>query len=125
MQGRNSIRNAISDDLYSLQVYDGIFDFQHFTPQTVFTQYALIEVEDHQFVPDEMETFILDEGQYAVFDHKGGSPQEFINTLQFIYTKWLPTSDYQLDIRPHFELLGEKYKNNDPHSEEEVWVPIK
>jgi len=25
----------------------------------------------------------------------------------------------------HFELLGEKYKNNHPDSEEEVWIPIK
>jgi hypothetical protein len=26
---------------------------------------------------------------------------------------------------PHFEVLGDKYKNNDPSSEEEVWIPIK
>lgn len=29
---------------------------------------------------------------------------------------WLPNSDYLLDDRPHFELLGDKYKNNDPNS---------
>lgn len=38
---------------------------------------------------------------------------------------WLPASDYNLDNRPHFEVLGEKYKNNDPTSEEEIWIPIK
>jgi AraC family transcriptional regulator len=29
-----------------------------------------------------------------------------------------------LAARPHMELLGEKYRNNDPHSEEEIWIPI-
>ena len=32
---------------------------------------------------------------------------------------------YTLDDRPHFEILGEKYKNQDPDSEEELWIPIK
>jgi len=45
--------------------------------------------------------------------------------FQKIYTVWLPASDYVLDNRPHFEVLGDKYKNNDPSSEEEVWIPIK
>jgi AraC family transcriptional regulator len=38
----------------------------------------------------------------------------------------LPLSkEYELDDRPHFEILGDKYKNNDPNSEEEIWIPIK
>jgi AraC family transcriptional regulator len=37
----------------------------------------------------------------------------------------LPNSNYHLDDRPHFEILGEKYKNADPGSEEEIWIPIK
>ncbi len=37
----------------------------------------------------------------------------------------LPNSEYELENRPHFEVLGEKYKNNDPNSEEEIWIPIK
>jgi AraC family transcriptional regulator len=37
----------------------------------------------------------------------------------------LPNSAYELDDREHFELLGEKYKNNDPNSEEEIWIPIR
>jgi AraC family transcriptional regulator len=35
----------------------------------------------------------------------------------------LPGSEYFLDNRPHFEVLGDKYKNNDPTSEEEIWKP--
>ena len=50
---------------------------------------------------------------------------EFSKTMQHIFTRWLPESNYRLDNRPHFEVLGERYKNNDPNSEEEVWIPIK
>jgi len=37
----------------------------------------------------------------------------------------LPNSDYELDNRPHFEILGKKYKNNSADSEEEIWIPVK
>jgi AraC family transcriptional regulator len=26
------------------------------------------------------------------------------------------------DDRPHFEILGDKYKNDHPDSEEEIWI---
>jgi hypothetical protein len=31
----------------------------------------------------------------------------------------------KLNKRPHFAKMGEKYKNEDPDSEEELWIPIK
>jgi predicted transcriptional regulator YdeE len=47
------------------------------------------------------------------------------DTIQnYIYTEWLPASNYELDNRPQFEILGVKYKTNDPNSEEEIWIPI-
>lgn len=39
----------------------------------------------------------------------------------YIFATWLPSSAYVLDNRPHFEVLGAKYKSNDPGSEEEIW----
>ena len=71
-----------------------------------------------------METYILPGGLYAVFLHKGAATTG-PKTFQYIFGTWLPESDYSLDIRPHFEILGEKYKNDDPDSEEEIWIPIK
>ncbi|HLT33108.1 MAG TPA: GyrI-like domain-containing protein, partial [Aquaticitalea sp.] len=44
-------------------------------------------------------------------------------TYQYIYGQWIPNSEYELDDRPHFALMGEKYK--DPESEEEFWIPIR
>jgi AraC family transcriptional regulator len=36
----------------------------------------------------------------------------------------MPNSDYVLDNKTHFEILGDKYRNNDPESEEEIWIPV-
>jgi AraC family transcriptional regulator len=57
-----------------------------------------------------------------VFNYKGRTGDSDVFT--YIFGSWLPGSSYLLDDRPHFEILGEKYKNNDPDSEEEIWIPI-
>ncbi|MFZ1515671.1 MAG: GyrI-like domain-containing protein, partial [Saprospiraceae bacterium] len=62
-------------------------------------------------------------GLYAVFYYKGLSTDTAI--FEYIFNTWLPNSEYGLDDRPHFEILGERYKNNDADSEEEIWIPIK
>jgi AraC family transcriptional regulator len=71
-----------------------------------------------------MESFILTGGLYAVFIHKGAA-SEGKRTFSYIFGPWLPASEYSIDDRPHFEILGKKYKNEDPCSEEEIWIPIK
>jgi AraC family transcriptional regulator len=70
-----------------------------------------------------METFVLKSGLYAVFHYQGLSTDNRI--FVYILGTWLPNSMYDLDARPHFEVLGEKYKNGDPNSEEDIWIPIK
>ena len=47
------------------------------------------------------------------------------DTFRYILGEWMRDSDYDLDNRPHFEILGEKYKNGSPDSEEEIWIPVK
>jgi len=124
MTRKNQINSTFGSALYSMQVYDKSLDFRDFNQNVEFEKWAAIEVADFNSVPDEMDSYILKGGLYAVFIHKG-SANEFQKTFQFIFGNWLPSSEYNLDNRPHFELLGEKYKNNDPSSEEEVWIPIR
>lgn len=71
-----------------------------------------------------MGIFIIPAGQYAVFHYKGSHNNGF-DVFSYIFGEWLPASGYELDDRPHFELLGPKYKNGDPDSEEEIWIPIR
>jgi AraC family transcriptional regulator len=121
---KKEIINALSADLYSIQVYDRALDFKNFNPSIEFEKWAAIEVSDFSHIPQNMETFILPAGPHAVFLHKGAAV-EFHKTFQFIFNEWLPNSNYRTDYRPHFELLGTKYKNNSPDSQEEVWIPVK
>lgn len=119
---RNEIINNLSTDLISLVVYSPTH-FVNFIPTNKFERWATVEVSSLENVPKEMETFTLNGGLYAVFDYKGLNTDNSI--YQYIFSIWLPSSDYVLDDRPHFEILGAKYKNNDPTSEEEIWIPIK
>jgi AraC family transcriptional regulator len=124
MPRRKEIKNSLNTDLICIQVYDDALDFKAFTPNTLFQKWAAIEVTDTADAPKGMQTFTLPGGTYAVFDYKGAA-SAFAPTFRYIFYEWLPQSGYELDTRPHFEVLGAKYKNEDPESEEEIWVPIK
>lgn len=124
MPGLKEIKNKISTNLYSVQVYNADYNFNEFIPSSLFTKWAATEVSAFNDLPPNMETLIIPAGMYAVFLHKGSNTDN--STHQYIFQKWLPTSNqYVLDTRPHFEVLGAKYKNNDPFSEEEIWIPLK
>jgi AraC family transcriptional regulator len=124
MPHRKEIKNTVTSDLYSLQIFDPDFNFQHFNPESVFEKWAAVEVSNFNDLPDEMETLILQGGLYAVFLHVGAASTGPA-TFRKIFGSWLPSSPYLIDNRPHFEILGAKYKNDDPASEEEIWIPIK
>jgi len=117
-----SIPNRVTDDKISMQIYPPNY-YDSFSPHTLFEKWATVEVAHFDQVPTGMSTFILEGGLYAVFDYKGSSADPSI--FQYIFSNWLPQSKYRVDNRPHFEVLGPKYKNNDPNSEEEIWIPIK
>lgn len=121
MPKRKEIRKCLTNDLISMAVYNGIH-FTNLSPTNEFERWAAVEVPDFEDVPAQMETFVLTGGMYAVFDYKGLNTDTSI--FRYIFETWLPDSDYILDNRPHFEVLGEKYKNNDPASEEEIWIPV-
>jgi AraC family transcriptional regulator len=122
MPRRKEINNNLSNDLIAMTVYKPTH-FLNFSPANEFEKWAAIEVSNFDNVPSEMETFTLSGGLYAVFDYKGLNTDDSI--YRYIFGEWIPDSDYELDERPHFEILGDKYKNNDPASEEEIWIPIK
>lgn len=123
MPKKKEINHLMSSDLISMVVYspNHFLDFQ---PTHVFDRWATVEVANFDQVPEGLETFVLSSGLYAVF-HYTGSASGISAFYQEIFTVWLPNSEFDLDDRPHFEVLGDKYKNNDPTSEEDIWIPIK
>lgn len=124
MPKREQIKYKLNGDLFSMQVYPSVDYFESFNPAGIFTKWAAVEVSDFENVPSGMETFLLQGGLYAVFLHKGAASTGAA-TFQYIFGTWLPESEYSVDDRPHFEVLGKKYKNESPDSEEEIWIPIK
>ena len=122
MPRRKEISSNLSNDLIAMTIYKPNH-FLNFSPTNEFEKWATVEVSNFDNVPAEMETFTLTGGLYAVFDYKGLNTDDSI--YRYIFGEWIPNSDYDLDNRPHFEILGKKYKNNHPASEEEIWIPIK
>lgn len=120
---RKEIKNVLGSDLISMQVYDSSFNFSQFDFHAEFDKWASVEVSDFKTIDEGMESFVLEGGLYAVFEYKGSSVDSSI--FEYIFGTWIPNSEYQLDHRPHFEVLGERYKSLDPDSEEEIWIPVK
>lgn len=123
MPRRKEIQNPASTDLYSIEIYKNTDYFKEFDPARMFEKYAAVPVSRLNQVPDGMEEISLPAGKYAVFNYKGDSSQVG-DFYRQIFEKWLPQSGYSLASRPHFAVMGDKYKNADPESEEEIWIPI-
>ena len=123
MPRRREIKNNIGSELYSIEVYEPLY-FNNFNPEKEFDKWAAVEVIDFETVPDDMETLTSPGGLYTVFIYKG-SADKASETYRYIFGTWLPASDFLLDVRPHFAVMGEKYKNDETDSEEEVWIPVK
>lgn len=121
-QRRDEVKNLSSTNLISLQIYP--IDFNPADPTQIFVKWAGIPVNEIDEIPNGMEVFEIPQGLYAVFQHIGG-PATATQTFSHIFGHWLPRSGYALDNRPHFEVLGERYKHGDPNSEEEIWIPVK
>lgn len=120
---KHLIRNEISSQLFSIEEYPQNF-FEVFNPNSEFKKWAGVEVQNFDIVPCDMETLTIPEGLYAVFVHKGMASEAF-KTYQYIFQTWMPNSEYKPDNRHHFAVMGEKYKNDSPDSEEEIYIPIK
>lgn len=120
----SEISGVINGRFYSVQSYDADLSFDRFTPDTAFDKWAAVEVSDPDGVPDGMQSLVVS-GKYAVFVHKGTPADYFRTTSPHIFGTWLPNSEFELDRRPHFEIMGEGYDPRDPGAEEEVWIPVR
>ena len=120
---RKEIKNHIGADLYSVEVYPPSF-FDQFNPGAEFEKWAAVAVTDFNTIPEDLEPLTVPGGLYAVFLYKGPASGA-AKIYQYILGTWLPDSEFILDNRPHMAVMGEKYKNEDPSSEEELWIPVK
>jgi AraC family transcriptional regulator len=123
MPRRKEITQTVNSSFISMTVYDSNFNINQFTPHTQFDKWACVEISSSESLPNDFETYTIPAGTYAVFVFKG-LPQMAPQFFQKIFMEWLPKSGYNLADGPHFAVMGEKYKNNDPESEEEIYIPL-
>ncbi|ANE51320.1 GyrI-like domain-containing protein [Flavisolibacter tropicus] len=124
MPRRREPENRLNANTYSVEIYDADLAFHTFTPATEFEKWAAVEVKAFGILPEDMEALTIPAGTYAVFLYKGLA-KDFAKTAQYIYGTWLPQSKYELDSRPHFEIMSPAYRPDDPNAEEEIWVPVR
>ncbi len=124
MPFRHLIKNKLGEEYYSVEVYKDLDFFKSFDPEREYIKWAALRVTKKENVPDDMQVLNIPAGLYAVFNYKGRS-SKVSEAYQYILLNWLPNSDYGLDNRPHFAIMGEKYIQDNPESEEELWIPIK
>lgn len=122
MPRRSEVQNRLTSDFISMQVYGHIPELP-FNPHIPFEKWATVEVANFDDRPSGMETYTIEGGTYAVFNHKGPASSA-PRIMQYIFGEWLPNSKYELDHREHFERLPEDYDPTDPNAEEEIWIPI-
>ena len=115
------IQHRVNADKISMQIYPENY-FNPFRPTNRFTKWACVEVDCFDALPKELLTFTLTGGLYAVFYYQGAALDNAI--YHYIFSEWIPKSNYTVANRPHFEVLGAKYSNTAASSEEEIWIPI-
>ncbi len=62
--------------------------------------------------------------KYAVFTHKGPLTT-LMGTYQYIFGDWASKTEYKVDEHLNFEWYDDRFKDNDPTSEFDIYVPIK
>ena len=115
------IEGRVGDESYSVKVYDSAYSFSEFDAAAEFVKWAAAEVIRRI---DGLNTLEIPVGKYAVFAHRGPA-SDAPKTFGYIFGEWLPNSDHELDLRPHFEVLPKGYNPFDPNATEEIWIPLR
>ena len=75
-------------------------------------------------VPEEMSSLEIPQATWAIFESVGPLPDAIQNLTKRIFSEWLPSSGYEQDDVPQFEV----FPAGDIHSADyvcEVWFPIR
>ncbi len=120
MPKRNAIPDKANGNVILAKFYSQDY-FSNFNPSTSFTKMAAVEVNAPTDV-DGFESIETEEGLYAIFEHTGGPGDSSI--FEYIFREWLPQSAYELDNRPHFDIMPADYFSSEV-KREEILIPIK
>lgn len=118
-----SIAERVGREAFSVRIYNDQYSFSRFDPSAEFDKWAAAVVEADAGIPDGLKKLVIPAGRYAEFPHVGPAAAA-PKTFGYIYGEWLPASGYDLDLRPHFEILPEDYDPFDNFANERILIPI-
>lgn len=119
---RKQVAKEINAPIYEVLLYNNAY-FSNFNPKNTFTKWATIAVSHCYNKPESFIPLEIPGGLYAVFTFNG-LIELFYFYMEQIFTVWLPDSIYNLDQRPHFNIINEAFKKGDTHTEEVIYIPI-
>ena len=119
---RKQFVNKVNAPIYEVLLYDDAY-FSNFNPNNTFTKWATIAMSYCNSKPESFIPLEIPSGLYAVFTFNG-LVEQFYKYMEQIFTIWLPDSIYNLDRRPHFNILNDAFKKGDTHTEEVIYIPI-
>tara|TARA_R110002072_G_scaffold114541_15_gene244653 strand:- start:2145 stop:2627 length:483 start_codon:yes stop_codon:yes gene_type:complete len=124
MPRQKEIAKRLGTEYYSVEVFADLEYFKEFNPNRKFEKWAAVRVENFNTIPEGMSKLKISSSLYAVFTYLGKASDAF-KAYQYIYEEWIPSSDYELENKAHFAIMGKKYLGENPYSEEEIWIPVK
>lgn len=96
-----------------------------FTENGGFTYFIGVEVNTKEGLPEGLEIKEIPAAKYAVFTAKGPIPYSVQQALREIYGNWFPSSNYERDERPDFELYDISRMKTPETSEVDLYIPVK
>ncbi|MFK7906039.1 MAG: GyrI-like domain-containing protein [Chitinophagales bacterium] len=84
-----------------------------------------VEVSSLENIPIFASARTLPPNRYAVFTHKG-LVSNISQTFDYIYSTWLPNSDYEIAAPYDFEFYDERFKEGQSEdSETDIYLPVR
>ena len=116
---RREIVNIALPDTFCVKLL-GSDAFRSMTAFTEFKKYAAVEVSELTGQPSDLDEITIHAGLHAVFIQKGMAG--YADSMKMFFDEWLPSSGYEADDRPQFEILPPDYRETQI---EQVWIPIR
>ncbi|MBN1468050.1 MAG: AraC family transcriptional regulator [Fusobacteriaceae bacterium] len=114
----NEIKNCTSENRYI-----GLCEIVNNSDDS-FTYICCKEVDNFNFIPNDMISKLVPSSKYVIFTHIG-TLETLDSTYEFIHGTWLPNSEYEINyLAPDFELYDERY-NDTETSQFDIYIPIK
>lgn len=119
------IPGRLDETLMAMHRYPQGLDMTQVAADQPFEQWALVQIQQEDKMPDGIHTWWMEGGDYAVFE-QSGTVENFRASMHWLIAEGLPPQQLALDARPYFEIMDHRYKGPaDPDSLETVYVPVK